>query len=55
MKTSWQLEVNDPRQSTGCKAIREFSEELSEIYKDLIHELNQINDPIQLRIEREPD
>jgi hypothetical protein len=55
MIPSWQLQVNDPRQSTGWKVLREFSGDQYETYQELIIELNHINAPVQLRIERKPD
>ena len=55
MNLMWQLKVNDPRQSINWKVLREFSEDQFEVYQELIKELNQINAPVQLRIERKPD
>jgi hypothetical protein len=55
MNLTWQLEVNDPRQATGWKALWEFSDDRYEAHKELADQLNQINAPIQFRIERKPD
>jgi hypothetical protein len=49
------LQVNDPRQSTDWKTVREFGEDQYESYQELVIELNQINAPVQLRIVRQPD
>jgi hypothetical protein len=51
MNLSWQLEVKNPRQSTRWKALWKFDEEQVETYKELVIELNQINAPVQFRIE----
>ena len=43
MSLSWQLEANNPEQSTDWKALWEFDEEQQETYQELVIELNQIN------------
>jgi hypothetical protein len=55
MNQSWQLETNNPHQSTVWKTLWEFGEEQQVIYQELVLELNQINAPIQFRVGRKPD
>ena len=52
MNPTWQLEVKDSRKSTNWKMLWEFAEEQCANYRELVLELNEINAPIQFRIEK---
>jgi hypothetical protein len=54
-KSSWRMEVNNPKESSEWRILWIFVEDQCHTYQELADELNQINYPIKARIVPDTD